>query len=73
MTRLTLRQQALIDLAKDINSIPASSSTRSRTKDDLTYADEHVEKQFTTDVLKLVLNDSNSEVKNEAVKWWVPR
>jgi hypothetical protein len=40
---------------------------------DPTYADEHIEKQFTNDVLNLVLNDPNSAVKNEAVKWSVIR
>ncbi|KAK1926054.1 putative TIP120-family protein TIP120B [Papiliotrema laurentii] len=62
-----LRQQALYDLGNDIRAVHLASSTSKKTPDN-TYADEHVEKQFTNDVLQLVLHDSNSGVKNEAVK-----
>ena len=59
----------MIDLSKDINSVVLSASSSKKKEEATTYADEHVEKQFTSEVIRLVLSDSNSEVKNDAVKW----
>lgn len=67
-TILIIRQQALYDLGNDIRSI-TTTPAKGKTPQDNTYADEHVERQFTNDVLNLVLEDPNSGVKAEAVKW----
>lgn len=71
---------ALLDLHKDLlrvtapqpstsasQSTPNSASSR---KVEVVYTDEHVEKELTTAVLKL-LADPIAEVKNSAVAWYV--
>lgn len=64
---------ALVDLHKDLlraTAIPSAHSSQSSSsrKTEATYADENIERELTTAVLKTLV-DSMAEVKNASVSW----